>query len=405
MTNEITFTECLARVRAFIQAHTASRQRLIPPPDANSEAEFHRLALALFALQYQHNPVLRRLCDSRGVKPGLVTDWRRIPAVPTSAFKELEVTTLPPGERTTVFRSSGTTGQQPGRHFHNAESLALYETSLLPWFRAHLLADSSWSRQQAPERELSLLCLTPPPALAPHSSLAQMMETVRRELVWARSAFVGVTESDGAWRLYLPRLVSILDAAGRANSAVVLLGTAFSFVHLLDHLAANRLGWRLPAGSRVMETGGYKGRSRMVPKSGLHALITRYLGIPESHIVCEYGMSELSSQAYDRRIENPTESGGEPRRSFRFPPWARGQIISPETGAEAVEGETGLIRVLDLANVRSVLAVQTEDLGVRRGDGFELLGRAAVAEPRGCSLMSLEDPHPGTVTAALARHD
>jgi len=47
-----------------------------------------------------------------------------------------------------------------------------------------------------------------------------------------------------------------------------------------------------------------------------------------------------------------------------------------------------LIRIHDLANVRSVMAVQTEDLGVRRGSGFELLGRAATVEARGCSLMS-----------------
>jgi hypothetical protein len=73
---------------------------------------------------------------------------------------------------------------------------------------------------------------------------------------------------------------------------------------------------------------------------------------------------------------------------LHFPPWARVQIISPETGREVAEGETGLIRIFDLANVRSVLAIQTEDLGVRRADGFELLGRVASAEPRGCSLMA-----------------
>ncbi|MGC9944605.1 MAG: long-chain fatty acid--CoA ligase, partial [Verrucomicrobiota bacterium] len=59
-----------------------------------------------------------------------------------------------------------------------------------------------------------------------------------------------------------------------------------------------------------------------------------------------------------------------------------------ETGREAAKGETGLIRVLDLANVFSVAAIQTEDLGIRRGDGFELVGRAELAEPRGCSLMN-----------------
>jgi len=75
-------------------------------------------------------------------------------------------------------------------------------------------------------------------------------------------------------------------------------------------------------------------------------------------------------------------------RIFRFPPWTRAQIISLETNREVAEGETGLIRVLDLANVFSVMAIQTEDLGVRRGDGFELLGRAQPAEPRGCSLLA-----------------
>ena len=92
-------------------------------------------------------------------------------------------------------------------------------------------------------------------------------------------------------------------------------------------------------------------------------------------------MSELSSQAYDT-TPNAT-------RVFHFPPWARVQIISPETGCEVADGETGLIRVFDLANVFSVMAVQTEDLAVRRGDGFELLGRAVAAESRGCSLMTV----------------
>jgi hypothetical protein len=64
------------------------------------------------------------------------------------------------------------------------------------------------------------------------------------------------------------------------------------------------------------------------------------------------------------------------------------QIISPETGREVADGETGLIRVFDLANVFSVMAIQTEDLGIRRDEHFELIGRAQLAEPRGCSLMS-----------------
>jgi hypothetical protein len=79
---------------------------------------------------------------------------------------------------------------------------------------------------------------------------------------------------------------------------------------------------------------------------------------------------------------------GHVTRHFSFPRWARVQIISPETGREVADGETGLIRVFDLANVFSVAAIQTEDLGIRHGDGFELIGREQLAEPRGCSLMT-----------------
>jgi hypothetical protein len=170
---------------------------------------------------------------------------------------------------------------------------------------------------------------------------------------------------------------------------MALLGTAFNLVHLLDSLAKRRLALTLPEGSRVLETGGYKGRSRSIPKAELHALITQHLGIPPTHIVAEYGMSELSSQAYDTRVQSSRSKVQSLERVFRFPAWARAQVISPETGREVGEGETGLIRIFDLANVRSVLAMQTEELAVRRANGFELIGRAALAEPRGCSLMTI----------------
>ena len=57
--------------------------------------------------------------------------------------------------------------------------------------------------------------------------------------------------------------------------------------------------------------------------------------------------------------------------------------LKKEQGREFVKDK----RVVYLANVYSVLAIQTEDLAIRRGAGFELIGRAAQAETRGCSLM------------------
>ena len=336
---------------------------------------FDQLALELFALQFERNAPYRRLCEARGARPDTVADWTEIPSAPTSAFKEFDLSCLPAGERTTVFHSSGTTGQEPSRHYHNSESLALYTTSLLHWFYAHC---------QSPLANCQLVILTPQPAEAPRSSLAHMFDTIRCEAAQGESAFVGMAAEDGAWILDVETALERLSTAGGAGQPVLMLGTAFSFVHLLDHLADQHLHLELPPGSCALETGGYKGRSRSMPKAALHALISQRLGIAPGHIVCEYGMSELSSQAYDLAI-----GSGTPDRTFRFPPWARVQVVSPETGCEVREGETGLLRIFDLANVYSVLAIQTEDLGVRRGDGFTLAGRAVSAESRGCSLMAV----------------
>jgi hypothetical protein len=365
--------------------------------------EFNELALELFALQFKYNSAYRIICEAQRRTPEIVEHWTRIPAVPTAAFKELELTCLVPGERTTVFHSSGTTEQRPSYHYHSAESLKIYEASLWSWFEQNIFVNSEFRIQNS-----ELLVLTPPPEQVPHSSLVHMFETVRQKLNGAESVFVGKLTADDTWTLDFEAALAALGGNPKlkTQNPKLLLGTAFSFVHLLDFLAENNLRFRLPPGSRVMETGGYKNCSRTIPKNELHALITERLGILQSCIICEYGMSELSSQAYDlralasrRRVSSlcsEQDAGETPAlpgyvtRHFCFPPWARVQIISPETNREVADGETGLIRVFDLANVFSVMAIQTEDLGVRHGDGFELLGRAQFAEPRGCSLMSFE---------------
>ena len=359
------------------------RELISRRPSAINHQHFSALALELFALQYQHNSAYRRICGAREITPRDVAGWPQIPAVPALAFKELELTCIPPDERTAVFHSSGTTEQKLTRHFHCPESLAVYEASLWVWFESRVARSP-----ESGNSNFNLAVLTPPPAQAPHSSLVHMFDTVRQKLAAGGSPFVGKLAADGSWTLDIEATWDVLSRSSRKPDAspLLLVGTAFSFVHLLDYLVERGLTFQLPAKSRVMETGGYKNRSRTLPKTELHALITKRLGVPRENIICEYGMSELSSQAYDSEI-HPPSSMLHPR-VFRFPPWARAQIISPETGCEVAEGETGLIRVLDLANVLSVAAIQTEDLGIRRGDGFELIGRAQLAEPRGCSLMA-----------------
>ena len=383
-----------ARLRRFMQASAGA---VVCPPTATSargpsdlEEAFNALALDLFALQFTHNLPYRRWCESRGVSPGRVDRWQDLPAVPTSTFKEIDWTSLRPDERSAVFYSSGTTSQRRSRHFHHAESLALYEASVQHGFEAGLRRAPACTARR-------FFCLTPPREQAPHSSLAHMFEGLIRAQGEPGSAFFGCAQEDGAWAVELSALIDALQKIAADAQPVALLGTAFQFVHLLDALTEREQRLRLPPGSWLLETGGYKGRTRELPRATLHQRLRERLGLSRAQIICEYGMAELSSQAY--AVADPYEEQAPPDASsqardirvFHFPPWARVRVLDPETGREAGEGEEGLICVLDLANVWSVSAVQTEDLAVKRDTGFTLLGRVPQAEARGCSLLSSEE--------------
>lgn len=377
MISDTLFSDYAAQARDFFRRCSTG------VTNNSADTEFNHLAHALFTLQFRHNLPYRQFCEGRGVSPAAVRHWAEIPAVPVSAFREIELTSLASEERQRVFHSSGTTGLRLARHFHDAGSLSLYEASLLPWFRRHFAPDTSgrWSA--------NFISLTPPPDNAPHSSLVHMFAAIFREFGSANSIFTGVVEAHGSWTLDASATLAAMGAAVVADEPVILMGTAFNFVQLLDARSEfSNAPVHLPPGSSILETGGYKGRTRTIPKSDLHALMVDAFNLSPDRIVGEYGMCELSSQAYDLRI-GAGEAGQPPARVFRFPSWARVQVVSPETGREVADGETGLIRIFDLANLRSVVAIQTEDLGIRRGTGFELLGRAAMAETRGCSLMSV----------------
>lgn len=354
-----------------------------------SDDEFNELACAVFNFQYEHCGVYRAYCEQQKCIPETVSHWKEIPAVPTSAFKDFTIAGFPAEDAVAEFQTSGTTREKPGRHFFY--TLELYDAAITPNFAAHLLpelverascpfmlgqtaANGQDARSTFPR--LPMMVLTPSLEEALQSSLSHMMGVVMREFGAAGSGFF---VERGA--LCVERLVDALRKAERAAQPVFLLGTAFAFVQLFDHLTQQNSRFQMADGSRAMETGGFKGRSREVPKKELYEMFEKLLGIPSSHVVNEYGMTELSTQFYDQTLRE----GCQTDRKVA-PPWARVLIVNPNTGKEAREGEQGLIRVCDLANLWSAMCIQTEDLGIARGDGFEVLGRAAGAEVRGCSL-------------------
>ena len=327
--------------------------------------DFDALARDLFAHQVRYNAPYAAYAKTKGYDTARLPERAiDIPAVPAAAFKAAALATFEIGSAAAVFETSGTTAQSTGRHY--LESTDLYTASLLAGFDRAMLADGA---------RLRYLLLVPDPRERPHSSLGFMM------------ARVSEARGDGATRWYVH--ADTLDVAGLLRDlrtacaqglAVCIAATAFALVALLDALTERDLHLTLPVGSRVMETGGFKGRTRVVERDDLYAMISARLGLDHSAIVAEYGMTELCSQYYDSHASRNAH-----RRVKTAPPWLRPSIVDLD-GNECPRGIIGAIRHIDCANRSSVIAIDTEDLGYATEAGIVLLGRDAAADLRGCSL-------------------
>lgn len=350
------------------------------------EDDFNALALRVFRHQYRANAAFRRFCDGRGARPEAVEHWTDVPPVPTDAFKHVDLYSGAPGsgvgeggpER--VFRTSGTTRGAGLRGRHPIPSLDLYRAASVRWFAWNLLAGLE-------DRPVSVLSLVPDPARVPDSSLATMMGFVVEAVGDEHSAFLADPEGG----VQVAATLRAVEAARDRGAPVLVMGTAFAWVQWLDapEVGGRRLG--LPRGSRLMETGGFKGRTRVVARDELYRDLEARLGISPASMVNEYGMTELLSQLYEPVLRE----GAAARGIHRPPPWLRVRALDPESLAPLPPGEVGLLAFHDLANVGSVASILTQDVGSVDADGVRLQGRAPGAEPRGCSL-ALEEILTGT---------
>ena len=350
------------------------------------DAVFNRLALRVHEAQRACTPVLRRYWEA--VSDGEPSAWHEIPPVPVRAFRD---TPIVAGPAEVVFRTSGTSGGGARRGEHHVASLELYGAAARGSYRRHLFAGA---------RSLHVVSLVPDPAAVPDSSLATMAGFISREPEVARAAWAfdtargvdvgavreavaaAIAPSPGTSTRPVPPVPRAPAPRPPAPQPVLLLATAFALVQLLDALGGDLL--HLPPDSRVMETGGFKGRANEVDRATLHRRLRRALGIPQSHIVGEYGMTEMLSQGYDCVAGEGTAPH---ERAHRFPPWVRTRALDPADLSPLPPGRPGLLAHFDLANAASVCHLLTEDYGSVTADGgVRLLGRAPGAAVRGCSL-------------------
>ena len=335
----------------------------IAAPDAD-EGAFNGMALRLFEHQFKHNLPFQKVCQQRGRTPRTVRDWREIPAVPINAFKDLTLSAHPAPQCERVFMTSGTTrGDVRGKHHH--PHLQVYDLSMRLNFQRHIMKGADRMR---------IMVFFPNEDLMPNSSLAHYLALARTWFGTPNS--LHYIDDQG---LQLARAVEDLKQASEQSQPVLLMGASYSLVHLMDALLAQGLRFKLPEGSRIMDTGGFKGQSRELSPSEFYRGLSEVFGVQAASCQNMYGMTELSTQFYDagQQTQPVVKRGAH---------WIKTRVLDPLTGTELPAGQVGVLAHTDLGNFNSVLTILTEDLGHVHADGFVLLGRAQGAQAKGCSL-------------------
>lgn len=332
--------------------------------DAPDDDAFDTLAQKVFAYQFAHNQPFAKFIRARGKTPRTVKFWMDIPAVPINAFKTLDLTCCLPSDAAAVFMTSGTTlGGLRGKNYH--PNLRVYDASMRENFAKRVMGGQA---------QMDMGILFPSPAMLPNSSLAHYLNLAVQEF-----ATPGSDHLIGEDAINFDRLITELISAETTGRPYALLGASFSLVHALDELQRRGQTVRLPAGSLILDTGGFKGQSRELELDGFYDALTQTFGVARSQCINMYGMTELSTQFYDNGNDVcPSVKSG--------PHWIKTRVVNPLTGVAVAKGETGVLAHTDLANFNSVMTLLTEDSGFETDDGFVLLGRAAGAQAKGCSM-------------------
>lgn len=339
--------------------------------DTTDESLFNTLALKTFASQYEYNSLYQRFCQRRNKTPETVCSWEDIPAIPTDAFKNSQLSLFPGLSRRTFMTSGTSNPDEKGVVDYDSGALALMDATIRVSAGEFLFPDHIKPR---------LLVLAQPPEIAPHMIMVYGMNRLIEYFGRPDSRFlVGPKGFDPE------ALIRALEQSQSDGVPVAICGGSFGFVNFFDYCEKDGRRFRLPSGSRCLDAGGFKGRSRELNRDQFLEQCETYLGIEAARCVNLLGMTETASQFYDNCLLNAFK--GRPASRIKVnPPWTRTRVVDPDTLEPLQKGETGLLRHFDLANRGHVCAIQSDDVGRLVADGFEIDGRAGSGEAKGCAL-------------------
>ncbi len=308
----------------------------------SSAEEFEREALELFKFQALHCAPYAKYLSLIGCDVEAVKCLDEIRYMPIELFKSSDVyCSEAPAEK--IFTSSSTTGSHPSRHL--MADLKIYEEAFMRGFKKFYGDVSEWS----------IYALLPSYLERNGSSLIYMADKIIQEA------------AGGGFYLYDHE--KLLRDMSQDQNKKILLGVSYALWDLVEAHAPKL------ENTIVMETGGMKGHREEIDKREFHKILCDGFGVGKIH--SEYGMAELTSQAY---------SAGD--NIFTSPPWMRVVLREVNDPFSFLKSGRGAINIIDLASRYSCAFIETEDIGSLFADGsFSVEGRIAQSEIRGCNLL------------------
>lgn len=333
-----------------------------------SESRFNDYCLQLFALQYEANQIYREFCDIKKIRPGDVARWQDIPKVYNDVFKTHIVTSFPLEKAVLACLTGGTTSlTQRGRIFRDEDGQRVVFTANRVMTGSYLFPDFEEGKR------CRILILAPSPELAPSMGMAIGMEQTRRHFGTDDSMFLL-----GKSGIDINNLLKALRESEESGVPVALIGATAAYVYFFQACRRKKISFRLPAGSRVCDGGGYRGRFGVVTRDDYYAMVREILGVPEYFCVNVLGEAETATNLFDDSLRRHIKGLAPQKRVRPVPPWSRVLALNIDDLTPLPDGEVGLLAHWDLANVSAVLAVITDNLGYTtdNGTGCEMVGRA-----------------------------
>jgi len=312
------------------------------------EQAFTALCLEIFQYQAKENLVYAAYLKALGTNTKAVKELWQIPFLPISFFKAHKVI-CKHAKPIQVFESSGTTGTQTSKHY--VSDLDFYQ----------VISQRIFERFYGKLGGFGILALLP-----------SYLERNNSSLIYMVQHFINQSNKNSGFYLHdIDALIERLREGIEGKEKLLLIGVTFALLDLAEKYEIDL------SSVIVMETGGMKGRREEMIREEVHEVLKSSFNLRKVH--SEYGMTELLSQFY---------SDGE--GLFKNPEWAK--IITREVNdpfSKESNRETGIINVIDLANIDSCCFIETKDLGKlnSRNQYFEVKGRLDYSEVRGCNLL------------------